>query len=78
MSIKGRKKSIICNDLVSEMKKEWQENNMFDKHADWTWDFNGYHAVRKTILGWIGSTKTVDHCVDRRDNWRIMQITMEE
>ena len=78
MITKGRKKPIICNDLISEMKKEWQQSNVFDKHADWTWDFYRYHAVRKTILGWIGSTKTVNHSVDRRDIWRIMQITMEE
>ena len=64
--------------MISEMKKEWQQSNVFDKHAEWTWDFYRYHAVRKTILGWIGSTKTVDHSVDRRDIWRIMQITMEE
>ena len=57
MSIKGRKKTIICDDLIREMKKEWQQSNVFDNCADWTWDFNGYHAVRKTILGWIGSTK---------------------
>ena len=60
------------------MKKEWQQNNVFDKHADWTWDFYQYYAVRETILGWIGSTNTVNHRVDKRDIWRIMQITMEE
>ena len=60
------------------MKKEWQENSVFDKHADWTWDFYRYHVVRKTIFGWIGSTKNVNRGVNRRDFWRIIQITMEE
>ena len=60
------------------MKKEWQQNSVFDKHADWTWDVYQYHGVRKTILGWIGSTKTVNHRVDRRDIWKILHITMEE
>ena len=42
------------------MLKEWQENSVFDKHADWTWDFYRYHGVRKTILGWIGITKNCE------------------
>ena len=57
MSIKGRKKPIICNDMISEMLKEWQENSVFDNCAEWTWEFYRYYAVRKTILGFIGSTK---------------------
>ena len=47
---KERNRLFVMIWLV-KWKKEWQQSNVFDKHADWTWDFYRYHGVRETILG---------------------------